>query len=73
MAKTYGEIVNQMEVDIKAIRESVHGVETRDHIASGMENVLEIYKQIYSFASSSSANDEASQTSSEGGDIDENA
>lgn len=46
MAKSYDEIVSQMTEDIKSIREASLGVEVREHIASGMENVLEIFKRL---------------------------
>lgn len=46
MAKSYDEIVSQMTEDIKSIREASLGVEVREHIASGMENVLDIFKRL---------------------------
>lgn len=46
MAKSYDEIVSQMTEDIKSIRGASLGVEVREHIASGMENVLEIFKRL---------------------------
>lgn len=46
MAKSYDEIVSQMTEDIKSIREASLGVEVREHIASGMEDVLDIFKRL---------------------------
>lgn len=46
MAKSFTEIVSQMTKSIKGVREAVLGKEVREHIASGMESELDIYKQL---------------------------
>ena len=46
MAKSFTEIVNQMTAAIKGVREALLGKEVREHIASGMESELDIYKQL---------------------------
>ena len=46
MEKSFTEIVSQMTKSIKGVREAVLGKEVREHIASGMESELDIYKQL---------------------------
>ena len=46
MAKSFTEIVSQMAESIKGVREALLGKEVREHIASGMESELDIYKQL---------------------------
>ena len=46
MAKSFTDIVSQMTKSIKGVREAVLGKEVREHIASGMESELDIYKQL---------------------------
>ena len=46
MAKSFTEIVSQMTESIEGVRKALLGKEVREHIASGMESELDIYKQL---------------------------
>lgn len=43
---SFDEIVSKMTAAIKGVREAVLGKEVREHIASGMESELDIYKRL---------------------------
>lgn len=43
---SFDEIVSKMTAAIKGVRDAVLGKEVREHIASGMESELDIYKQL---------------------------
>lgn len=58
----YDEIVKQMESNIKTIQNAVVGLETRDGIAYGMSNVLDIYKQLNTAVDSAANSAEEAKT-----------
>lgn len=58
----YDETVKQMESNIKTIQNAVVGLETRDGIAYGMRNVLDIYKQLNTAVDSAANSAEEAKT-----------
>lgn len=65
MAKSFTEIVSQMTESIKGVREAVFGKEVREHIASGMESELDIYKQLNDAVTSAKDDAEKAESAKE--------
>ena len=65
MAKSFNEIVSQMTESIKGVREALLGKEVREHIASGMESELDIYKQLNDAVTSAKDDAEKAESAKE--------
>lgn len=59
---TFEEIVAQMKEAVDGIRKAIYGVQVREYIAKGMENVVEVGKQTIGAAKAAKASEEAAKT-----------
>ena len=62
---SFDEIVSKMTAAIKGVREAVLGKEVREHIASGMESELDIYKQLNDAVTSAKDDAEKAESAKE--------
>lgn len=58
---TFEEIVAQMKEAVDGIRKAIYGVQVREYIAKGMENVVEVGKQTIGAAKAAKASEEAAK------------